>query len=96
MRTGKRLSRIGDVRDSPAGESCPRRWLCSQCVVIIVCDYIEPYLFYESVGTSACNQRFNYPRRTRFAPIFCLSCVRYLYYDLLHGDARRASAVSTS
>ncbi len=42
--------------------------LSSQGIVVVVCNYIFSRLFNESAGTSACNQRINYLRRTRFAP----------------------------
>ena len=63
-----------DVLQAPAGWVPVGRWpgLSGQGVVIIVCDYIVSYLFNESVGTSACSQRFNYPRRTRFAPFLLI------------------------
>jgi hypothetical protein len=43
--------------------------LSGQGVVVVIGDYLLPYLFYEGIGTSVCHLDLNRPRRSLFAPM---------------------------
>ncbi len=52
--------------------------LSSYSVVIIVCDYIYSRLFNECPGELGMQPKFQYPRRSRFAPQ-CEDYMKYFY-----------------